>query len=108
MNATLDFTKVPAAAVKKMTLSILKTLQQFMPDADWACAKFTNSYYIEDWGKYKGIAIDWTIRISDHAKPGEKADNYIKCANTTIEIEVFNAEGAKAAKDAIVKYFNSL
>lgn len=104
----INFTKAPAVAVRAMAKSIHKLIKQYDETAILKCSQSTESYYIEDWFTFNGLAVDYNIRISDHAKPGYPVENLIRVQEDSIEIEVFDAEGAKQAREAIVAFFNSI
>lgn len=104
----INFTKLPAVAVRSMANSIHKVVQQYDEDAILNKSKFTESYYIEDLCTFNGVDVTYEIRVSDHAKPGYPVENLIRVQEDGIEIEVFNAEGAQQAREAIVSFFNSI
>lgn len=109
MKQQLKFSNVPAAAVKKMATSLYKIVKKYDEEAVFVAAKFSNSFYTEGWAVINGHSIDYAIRVSDHAKPGYDIENLIYIQEKdSIEIEVFDAEGAEQARKALVEFFESL
>jgi hypothetical protein len=104
----INFTDKPAVAVLSMAKSLFKVLKQYDNTAVLCSSKSTQSYYIEDCCQYNGVFVSYAIRVSDHAKPGEVVENYIKVDADDLEIEIYDAEGAELARKAIVQFFTSI
>lgn len=104
----INFTDKPAVAVLSMAKSLFKVLKQYDTTAVLCSSKSTQSYYIEDCCQCNGVFVSYAIRVSDHAKPGEAVENYIKIDEDDLEIEIYDAQGAELARKAIVQFFNSI